>query len=202
MSTVATTPFSSRREQRKVRTRAAILEAASELFQSQGYEETTVVQLAERADTGVGTVYGHFTSKEAILHEVLRVRSDEAVGRYFASIEKHTPAVDRVCAALSVFADFIRENRPIIVAAMRVADREGEEGKDAAGWLCSNLHEMMVEGIRRGQVVELPLDATARMLVGTYTMALLGFGVWAGREDDPRTVADLEAITRSLLSPC
>lgn len=201
MSTAAAS-LSSRREQRKARTRAAILEAASELFQSQGYEDTPIVQLANRADTGVGTVYGHFPSKEAILHEVLRIRSEAAVKEYFASIERGTPAVDRVCAALRTFARFIRENRPIILAAMRVADREGDDGHDAGAWLCQNITEMMTEGIRRGQVVELPLDATARMLVGTYTMALLGVGTWAGREDDPETVEELEAITRRLLTPC
>ncbi|GAB4339367.1 MAG: hypothetical protein Kow0010_27520 [Dehalococcoidia bacterium] len=198
----ATAGLASRREQRKARTRAAILEAASELFQSQGYEETSIVQLANRADTGVGTVYGHFPSKEAILHEVLRIRSEEAVGAYFASIERGTPAVERVTAALGTFARFIRENRPIILAAVRLADRDGDDGRDAGTWLCQNLHEMMTEGIRRGQVADLPLDATARMLVGTYTMALLGVGIWAGREDDPRTVAELEAITRRLLTPC
>jgi hypothetical protein len=45
----------------------------------------------------------------------------------------------------------------------------------------------------------LPLDATVRMLVGTTMLAMLGIGNWAGEEDKPQTLADLEALTRGLL---
>ena len=82
----------SRLERRKARTRATILEAAGALFRDNGYEETSIQQIAERADTGVGTLYGYFASKEEMLHEVLRQHSDEAIERYQASVDESTPA--------------------------------------------------------------------------------------------------------------
>lgn len=54
------------RERRKRRTRNALINAATELFYVQGYEETTLEEVAERADVHVQTLYRHFSTKEAL----------------------------------------------------------------------------------------------------------------------------------------
>jgi AcrR family transcriptional regulator len=73
-SEVATTPAAasapapvSRRDRRTARTRQAIVDAARELIDEQGYAETTVDQIAERADIAARTFFRHFSSKEAVL---------------------------------------------------------------------------------------------------------------------------------------
>jgi AcrR family transcriptional regulator len=43
-----------------------ILEAASELFGSQGYAETTIPQIVELSRVGLGTLYRRFSGKEEI----------------------------------------------------------------------------------------------------------------------------------------
>ncbi|MEO9254346.1 MAG: helix-turn-helix domain-containing protein, partial [Tepidiformaceae bacterium] len=88
MTTLETTQTAQpgRLERRKARTRAAILTAASRLFHERGYEDTSIQQVAERADTGVGTLYGYFASKEDILRAVLDDQRDEAIARYQSSI--------------------------------------------------------------------------------------------------------------------
>jgi AcrR family transcriptional regulator len=55
------------RERKNARTRAAIERAAAELALEQGYDHTTVDQIAERADVAPRTVYVRYPSKEAIL---------------------------------------------------------------------------------------------------------------------------------------
>ena len=47
--------------------RAAILEAASDLFSRQGYHKTTMPEIARAAGSSVGLIYYHFTSKADIL---------------------------------------------------------------------------------------------------------------------------------------
>jgi AcrR family transcriptional regulator len=48
-----------------------VLEAALECFEEQGYDETTTAAIARRARVAVGTLYGYFADKRAILLEVL-----------------------------------------------------------------------------------------------------------------------------------
>jgi AcrR family transcriptional regulator len=53
------------------RTRQGIMEAAYELFLSQGYAATSMRQIAERAGLALGGIYNHFTNKEAIFSELI-----------------------------------------------------------------------------------------------------------------------------------
>jgi AcrR family transcriptional regulator len=47
--------------------RAAILDAARELFVHKGYEETTIAEIAQAAGVAVGTVYLYFRNKREVL---------------------------------------------------------------------------------------------------------------------------------------
>jgi AcrR family transcriptional regulator len=57
------------RERKNARTRDAIERAAAELALEQGYDHTTVDQIAARADVAPRTVYVRYPTKEAILFD-------------------------------------------------------------------------------------------------------------------------------------
>lgn len=198
---VITTTGPGRLERRKARTRAAILEAARSLFHEQGYDETAIQQIAERADTGVGTLYGYFPSKEDILKEVLRQNSNQAIERYLAAVDAGTPAIDRVCKSLSTFAEYIRENRSVLIAVFQIAARNRRIDEAPLEWLAAVYETMLQEGVDSGALRNIPVATAARVLVGTYLQAMLGIGVWNGRGDDPQTELELEAVVRAMLAP-
>lgn len=55
------------REQKKQQTKRAILEAAITLFSENGFEATSIEQIARVAGVGKGTVYGYFQTKREII---------------------------------------------------------------------------------------------------------------------------------------
>lgn len=73
----------SRTERRKAETRKRIIDTAMELFNQQGFDETTVDQIAIEADVAKGTIYNHFPEKEAIINahiqEVIKEQGPEAI---------------------------------------------------------------------------------------------------------------------------
>ena len=71
--TVARPPRGIRTPQqaRSRRTRERILQAAVAAFEDGGFDETTTAAIARRAGIGVGTLYGYFPDKRAILLELL-----------------------------------------------------------------------------------------------------------------------------------
>jgi AcrR family transcriptional regulator len=67
-----------------VRNRASILQAAEELFGSEGLS-VPIDDIADRAGVGVGTIYRHFPTKEALFEAIVRKHFqrivDEATAR-------------------------------------------------------------------------------------------------------------------------
>jgi AcrR family transcriptional regulator len=189
----------SRLERRKARTRAAIVSAAGDLFSVQGFEATSVQQIALAADTGVGTVYGYFASKDALLEEVLNADRAEALLEYDRLVNAETPPVERVCTALEVLARYLSGHRTILVssfvAGIRVHTWDGQPG----GWVVGAVSVLISDGIARGDFRPVPVDTAARMLIGTTVSAFLGLGVWQGREEDPETLPGVLALARLLL---
>ena len=80
-------PPLSLRERKRQRTRAALVAAAIELFERDGYEETTVAKIAAAADIGTRTFFGYFASKE----ELLFPRADDRVAAALDAIRTRRP---------------------------------------------------------------------------------------------------------------
>lgn len=59
--------MTTRRERKKRETRQKIFNASINLFKEHGFEATTIDMISDVADVARGTIFLHFTSKEAIL---------------------------------------------------------------------------------------------------------------------------------------
>src|SRR5687768_15607477 len=64
----AGTRIPGRRERKKAATRQALAAAARRLFLARGFDEVTVAEIADAADTAVSTLFAHFPGgKEALI---------------------------------------------------------------------------------------------------------------------------------------
>jgi len=72
MSKVVNIPAPGKRELQKEARRSAIIDAALEVFTSQGFTAAKLDDVAVRAGIGKGTIYLYFDSKESLFEEVVR----------------------------------------------------------------------------------------------------------------------------------
>ena len=75
-------PLSPRKRPIQARARQtveAVLEAAAQVFEAQGYARGTTNRIAERAGVSVGSLYQYFPNKDAILVALLQQHVEEAV---------------------------------------------------------------------------------------------------------------------------
>jgi AcrR family transcriptional regulator len=66
----------SRRERKKQETRHRLLEAAWQLFQEKGYDQTAVSDITNAADVAKSTFFNYFPSKESIVGQIAVWRID------------------------------------------------------------------------------------------------------------------------------
>lgn len=67
------------RDQARAQTRAALLAAAEKLFLANGYQGTSLEEIAEAAGFSKGAVYSNFDSKEALFVQVNTTRDERHV---------------------------------------------------------------------------------------------------------------------------
>src|SRR5687768_14701082 len=75
-------------QDRAVRTRAALVEAAVREFSKHGYAATTAKSIAARAQTATGSFYQYFTSKDQLLLEIAASRQAAVTDRALELLEQ------------------------------------------------------------------------------------------------------------------
>lgn len=103
------------------RRKATVMEVATELFVTQGYAETSLVDIAKKAGVATRTLYQHFGDKEAIFREVAYAR------RSASMMPRSTPDENAtVFEALSTEAqqllDYVLADRSVDMMRLMVAE--------------------------------------------------------------------------------
>lgn len=104
----------SRGERRKLRTRAALIEAAQEIYAQRGDLEVSIQQITEAADVGFGSFYNHFSSKAELLDAAIA----EALEAHAAWLEGLLADVDDPAV---VFATSMRLTGRLVRTRPRMA---------------------------------------------------------------------------------
>jgi AcrR family transcriptional regulator len=110
------------RERKRDRTRKALIDAALDLFERNGYDGTTVADIAEAAEIGTRTFFSYFASKE----ELLFPESDARVAAAVTAIANRKPGdrpADVLLRALRDVGPADGESDDMVdrIAAVRVA---------------------------------------------------------------------------------
>ena len=103
------------RERKKVQTRLDIQREAFRLFDRQGYANTTVEQIAERAGVSPPTVFNYFGSKQEILNDLLRATDERVVKEMVQLALDFEDPVDVLCHLESLVLKYELEALPISV---------------------------------------------------------------------------------------
>jgi AcrR family transcriptional regulator len=93
-----------RLDRRKEKTKQTIVAAAMRLIQKQGFDGTTMEQIAEQADVAKGTLYNYFPAKEAIISEWVRRTSIE---KYEAGLRELPALPDTRTRMTAVFEAYM-----------------------------------------------------------------------------------------------
>ncbi|WP_449657189.1 TetR/AcrR family transcriptional regulator [Streptomyces xanthii] len=190
------------RELKKARTRDALLRAALELYTTQGYERTTVDEIAERCEVSQRTFFRYFANKEEAAFAV----QEMVESRYVAALRER-PAHEGPLEALrgTVLGTWDDLNRSIAeVIPVELHMRAYRMIESTPALLAAHLRrsveleEQVARVIAEREGVDVDADPRPRVAVAAFSgvMRLTG-RLWGAGED--MSVEAIRALTESCL---
>lgn len=176
-------PQPSPRDQTRALFRAAVLQAAEQVFAEKGFHGARIQDVAARARVAVGTVYNYFQEKEELLEALLREQGDQVARAYQARPDDPEDFEGRFRARNKRVIAFLEEHRSFFAVAANHGLFDVERGgvPVRAGALPCTLSHLpnqtdllLREGIEQGALR--PADPTRlqRFLGGAMRATLLG----------------------------
>jgi len=169
------------RQTQKAATRQRVLEAARELFETLGYQETTVRAIARQAGVAVGSVFTTFASKSEILSQVM---ADRLEGLY-AELDRVAPhlrgsTADRLRTIFAIHFNFETRRTRLFLAHIAAAydwtrtPSATPYGRNAK--LKQIIFDCLADGVGRGDVdatadLEVVVDVLMAAYAWTYRLA-------------------------------
>lgn len=174
------------RERNRLRTRNDIIEAALALFLEQGYEATTVDQIAKAAGVSPATLFRHFPSKEDVLFGD-EDNSAAAMVRHVAERADPAPTLAALAEPVTTFAAEMEDERTprLTHLVMTTRSLEARSLRMRLRWERDIARQLASEQGLSGPTLEHTL--TASVAVSCVSAALR---YW-DRSDSSTTLADL-----------
>jgi AcrR family transcriptional regulator len=151
--------------------REAFVVAATRLFQSKGYEETSVQDILDALGTSRGAFYHYFESKGALLDAVIEQMVDEALASVEPRLADHDlTAVGQLHALFGGIAAWKSEHADLAEALARVwlSDHNAlvrdRFRRTVAHRLTPRLADIVSEGVAEGVFTSPDPDGTAEVL--------------------------------------
>lgn len=163
----------SRREMYAEATRAALIEAATELFTRHGFAATSLEDVASAAQVTRGAVYHHFAGKQALFEAVLDEQELHMTKRISAAVAEHSDPWDGAIDAIDTFLDLCCD--PVY---SRIVWQEGPTALGLARWheceekYAYGLVETSINAlIEAGYLERKAVDTTIRFTFQTFGAA-------------------------------
>jgi AcrR family transcriptional regulator len=160
------------RERKKARTRESLEAAALDLFARQGFDATTIEEIADACEVSPRTFFRYFPTKEAVLFGDGETRCDALVAALAAQPTTAAP-LDALHAAMLELARSYRDDRDVLVLRKKVLQESVQlrayKAEHQRGW-----EEALTEELaRRARAAKHPLSRfELRLLSGVAVAAL------------------------------
>ena len=199
-----------RREREREEVRTRILDAARELFASEGVESVTMRRIAERIEYSPTAIYFHFRDKESLLSELCEC-DFRAFAARFIDIARIPDPLERLSAAGQAYVDFGLEHpshyrlmfmTPKTVDHIAQTITKGNPEEDAYAFLKGIVAELIASGRLREDLTDVDLVAQSvwSAIHGVVSLEIAkcndDWVEWRPIADRTRTIIDM--IARSL----
>lgn len=175
MGHMSAAPPLTRREKRVVETRRALVAAARQMFERDGYNDTTIEQIAAAADVAPRTLFRYFPTKAALLFADFDAACQEMLSILRSRPVEESPLVS-LRVALRWLATYIQANPDDTVWGFRLSAEQGVHDAPERYLMREQTDRGVAEFLAERWELDIEADprptATATATMGVFVTAL------------------------------
>lgn len=192
------------RQERAVRTRKSILDAAGEVFAEHGYAGATIYDVYSRCGVTKGAFYFHFASKVELAQAVLDEQVSGQIGYLEVPPGERTVKFQEVLDMGLLVAHRLTFDRMLQGSIRLAVDQVHEINRRVPYQAWIGVHRrMLTEADERGELLpDVNIPDAAQMIVGAFSGVQLMSEVMSDRSDLEERIAVLyRGLARVLATP-
>lgn len=161
--------------ERRETTRNAIIDAAQGLFGANGFNATTIDEIANLARVAKGGLYHHFPNKETLFETVFERASEELVKRVSMAARRSADPLDAISVGAAAYLHICSQD-PIGRILLH-------DGPAVLGWqrwreidskyFGSQIPAALGAALKNGLIKDQPIEPLARLLLGALSEAAI-----------------------------
>lgn len=180
----------SRTERRRRETLARLLQAAERVFVERGYDNTTLNEVTQAADLGIGTFYNYFSDKRAVYNALIRRHYLVMHEKWLERCRQGMAVEEQLAASVRVSLDCVQE-RPRLWRLFLVEGPPMDEEDFVR--LQHEVAEEFRRALERGPRSRASIGVDLDTLTVIIMQVSIGLGRWllsGSPPADPASVAD------------
>lgn len=133
-----------------LRNRERLLEAAKAGFTEVG-PEVSLEEIARRAEVGIGTLYRHFPTRDAVVEAVYRREVEQLAEAAASLLEQHGPA-EALHAWMRLFVDYIATKKVVAPALSAMVGGTSELYAATSQKFTAAISLLLARGVEAGEI--------------------------------------------------
>lgn len=186
----------STREEKKKKTKRAILDSAISLFNEKGYDNTSIEQISQKAGVGKGTIYSYFNSKKSIIKGFCEYELEKIHHQLVAQSNEDFSVLDQMLIIFMTEFDHVTQNPEFGRLYLRETLFPDDEGRNGAADFDEKYFEILFPILERGQQRgELREDVEHLFLCAHfYSLYIIVISAWYSGRLDSSAIKDTMRI--------
>lgn len=152
-----------------------ILMAAKDVFESKGFHDAKIAEIAVQADVGKGTVYEYFDSKQNLFEEMILFIMEAGFNHMNRLIDEKDDPIEKLRVIADIETEIIKEHGQLFSVVIERMYSASDELKskfiETRIYLLDKLQEILEEGIEKKIFKEISSKHFAYIFKGALTQA-------------------------------
>ena len=165
-------------KQKQQEIRLKIINTAIDLFSEQGFDSTTMKQIARKVGIGDATIYKYFPSKDKLVFAYYHTRAEQSVEEFLneEELEYHS-LQEKLQLLIDIYLQKMLADREFVESSLKRIMKSPsvlfEDITPVRKEFVGVIHDLLIEAEKSGEIAESPFTAYTAKLTNDFILAVL-----------------------------